>query len=161
MPVNSRIDWQPHIIEFYGVIYDENQNLVKELEFLCNPPVPISAKISQITHIFPKDVVDKPSFSHYAESVKDLIEESDVEVAHNLGYDFNVVDYEMQRLGMKVNHGKKFCTLEQTRFLEGRRFSLSNLYSYCFEEKFKDAHRARNDVEALVKVFFHLKGKIW
>lgn len=160
-PCNSRLDWQPYIIEFYGVIYDEDQNKLDELEFLCKPPVPITEKITKITGLIFEDVVDKPNFAHYAEDVKMLFDSVDVQIAHNLSYDSNVIECEFSRLLKSVTHPKKFCTLEQTRWMEGKKLSLGDLYMKCFGEKMKKAHRAREDVSAMVRVFFHLKGVIW
>ena len=127
-PCNSRLEWQPHIIEFYGVVYDENENKLDELEFLCKPPIPITQQITKITKISEEDIKDAKPFSFYAEKVKNLFESVDIQVAHNLSYDYNVVNYEMKRLGIDVKHPKLFCTLEKTRFFEGRRLSLSDLY---------------------------------
>ena len=154
----SQARHQPHIIEFYGCIVDDEGAVVEEIDFLCEPGVPITSEITRITGIKPADVHGLPGFSSWSEKVRAMIEKSDRVVAHNLTFDMTMVDVEFARLGGKVDWPSiKTCTVEATEWLKGYRLSLSNLHDHLFGEKFEGAHRAKVDVMALVRCFNHLR----
>lgn len=158
------IDQQPHIIEFFGHTYQvrhgEDPFKVGELEFLCTPGAPITEEVTRITGIKPSDVEGKPPFSAYASDVISAIHSADVIVAHNLSYDMAVVDFELQRIGKRVLWpSQRICTVEQTEWIRGHRLNLGALYEHCFSKPMANAHRARDDVNAMTEAFFHLMGE--
>lgn len=153
----------PQIIEFCGLVYDEEARLVDELEFFCDPGRTIPAEVTKITGIKTEDVKGHPSFGHRAMEVRRLIESCDAVVAHNLSYDMTVVDVEMRRLEKAVNWPTdQVCTVEQTEHLKGHRLRLGDLHELLFGEPFAGAHRARVDVEALARCYHELvrRGEI-
>lgn len=151
------IERQPMIIEFYGMLIDEHGTLYRELDFLCNPGIPIKDEVVKITGIDQDMVKNEKPFSHYANDVISIIESSDAIIAHNLAYDFFIVYTELKRLGLSAQWPqRKICTVEQTEWISGYRLSLSNLYEKLFDKKFLNAHRAKNDVEALKEIFLKL-----
>lgn len=154
---------QPRIIEFCGIITDDRGKTVDELNFLCDPGFPVPDFITRITGIKTVDVAGKPGFDAYASKVKALIERSHCVIAHNLQFDMGMVNYEFARIASKeaeVNWPvRQICTVEQTSFLKGYPLKMGDMYEHLFGERFPNAHRARNDVVALVKCFWELKGK--
>jgi DNA polymerase III epsilon subunit-like protein len=159
--------YKPHIIEFYAVAYEVTQHAsglqiekADELEFYCKPGVEISEEVTRITGIKPEDVADALPFREHAELVKRFIGTGDEIVAHNLSYDMAVVNIEMGRQKMDMAWpGVLTCTVEATEHLKGHRLSLSNLHLHLFEEAFTGAHRARNDVEAMMRCYFELLNR--
>lgn len=149
---------QPHIIEFYGCIVDESGAVTKELDFLCDPGVPVTDEITRITGIKPSDVKGQSSFKDRAKEVHELICEADSVVAHNLSFDMSVVDSEFSRIGASTSWPKiRVCTVEETEWFKGYRLSLSALHEHLFGKAFAGAHRAKVDVMALVRCFNELR----
>lgn len=149
---------QPRIIEFYGVLLDKYLNRVNEIEFLCDPGIPISEEVTKITGIKNEDVAGLRRFSEHAGSVVEMLSSADEWVAHNLSYDEFVVEVELKRAGIVMPVPKsKVCTVEATEWIKGYRLKLGDLYEHLFEEPMGEAHRARNDVEAMVKCFCKLR----
>lgn len=149
---------QPHVVEFYGAILNARGDVVEEMEFLCKPPVPITEEITKITGISPSMVEECLPFAEYAEALQHFIESADSVAAHNLSYDFFVLGSEFERLGTKLNWPiVRICTVEQTVHLRGHRMNLSSLHEHLFGETFIGAHRARRDVEALIRCFNRLR----
>jgi DNA polymerase III epsilon subunit-like protein len=157
---------QPHIIEIFCQKLEHHPATdgwlekwveIDELDLMVKPPIPISDKVQEITKITPEMVKDCPPINVVMPTIVRFIEDADYLVAHNLTYDMAVVGYEAERLGLTIKWPKnKVCTVEASEPLFGKRMSLSNLYEEFFSERFPEAHRARNDVRATVRVFRHL-----
>jgi DNA polymerase III epsilon subunit-like protein len=151
---------QPHIIEFYGCIVDEGGSVIDELEFLCDPGIPITDEITRITSIKNADVEGKPKFEFYAEQVRDFIKRSDSVAAHNLKFDMSMVDIELGRLGQAAIWPRvQICTVEETEWFLGYRLNLSALHEHLFGVRFDGAHRAKVDVQALTRCFNELRKR--
>lgn len=152
------LDRQPHIIEFFGVSLDLEFNQLETYHFMFKPPIKLSDEVKRITGIDEEMLADKPAFASAAQQIKDIIEKHDEVVAHNLSYDMGVVDFEMKRNGLDIIWPIPTCTVEGTEHLKGHRLSLTALHELLFGEKFEGAHRAENDVEALVYCFKQLRS---
>lgn len=162
---------QPHVVEFYGQIVDENDQVIESLEFLAKPPhLPpnkdnkppffISDEIRKITGLTDDDVKDAEPFAFYAEQVAGIIGRADSVVAHNLSYDYSVISIEMDRIKRSIEWPLiRICTVEETEYLKGFRLSLSALHDHLFSEPFAGAHRARVDVAALTRCFCELRAR--
>ena len=87
-----------------------------------------------------------------------MVQEADSIVAHNLSYDLDIVNFEMDRCDKKAKWPLcRICTVEETEWLKGHRLKLADLFEHLTNEQFKDAHRARNDVKALTRCFNELR----
>jgi hypothetical protein len=64
----------------------------------------------------------------------------------------------MKRYGETIKWPRLICTVEQSMPLRGYRLSLTDLYAALDLGKFEGAHRARNDVEALVECVVAMKN---
>jgi len=159
--MTTRSDQQPEVIEFCGInINPDNGDILNELDILIKPQFLITDEISKMNGITNEMVIDAPSFKDVASAIRDIIESSDLVVAHNAAFDRDMVDLEFKKLGVtKVAWPHIICSLEQTIHLTGFRLSLSHLYEYLFKEKFTGAHRARVDVEALVRCIVELRKR--
>lgn len=150
---------QPEIIEFYAMIVDGLGELKEELHFLCKPKRPISKEVSAITHITDEMVIDERPFGFYFDRVLGFMKKCDGIVAHNLSFDMDMINIEAARLGRlgDIKYPKiKICTVEATEWIKGHRMNLSDLHEYLFGERFANAHRAKEDVGALGRIFNEL-----
>lgn len=154
IPLNK----QPSIIEFYGATIDPlSEDQFSEIDLLIKPPKEISEEITKITGITNEMLKDAPAFGFVADRIKSQIEAADVVIAHNLSFDMEITDLEFERLGAKVNWPKsRICTVEQTIHLKGHRLNLMGLHELLFKSRFEEAHRARNDVAALIRCVVEL-----
>ena len=151
---------QPLIIEFYGCHVDFNGKIIDELEFRCNPGIPLEPIITKITGLRDEDLKAEKSFKYHAQAVCDFIGQSDSVVAHNFSYDWAMINFEMQRAGLIAPWPLiRICTVEETEWFKGHRLNLSALHEHLFGETFQDAHRAKNDVMALVRCFNELRER--
>jgi len=151
-----RLENQPHVIEFYGCLVDlKKGKITDEFDTLIKPPSPeaVSPEITRITGItYDRDLVNAPTFDEVAGEIFGRLEKSPCVISHNLSFDMEMIDIEAERLNKKLKWPKrKLCTVEQTTHLQGFRLSMSALHQLLFGEKFKDAHRAKVDVQALVR----------
>lgn len=166
-----KLDKQPELIEFYGCIVDLATGEIGEaVNLLVKPVKPIKegfdgSKITQITGI--DDVLLEDERASSFNTLKDIfysfIETAPGVLAHNLSFDMEIMDLEFERRGMKVTWPNvRICTVEQTVHLKGYRLSLAGLHELLFGEAFPEAHRAKNDVTAMVRCAVELfkRGEI-
>ncbi len=159
------LDKQPQIIEIYMALVNfETGEIEDEFDSLVHPETPINeeSKAHKKVGITNEMVKDAPFFKTIAPTVKAIIEGSPVVWAHNISFDKEMIDIEYERIGQTVNWPPVRCTVEQTIHLCGHRLSLTELHKHLFKKKFVDAHRAKNDVEALIAccVELHKRGTI-
>lgn len=152
----------PRICELYAVTYDE-ENKVAEFDSLIDPGRKISSEIVGITGITNEMLEGQPDLKSKSEEIRAIIEDADFAVAHNLTFDKTVIDCEYLRLGLPpIKWPALLCTVEESSHYLMRRLKLSELHEFLFGEGFPAAHRAKNDVEALVRCFIemHKRGDI-
>lgn len=156
------LDQQPEVIEFYGCVVNftaKGYKVIKEVESLFKPSKPITLEITRITGINDDTVKGAPKFIDWAGKIKKEIESSKIVIAHNASFDRGMIDLEMKRLDMEVKWPRIICTVEQTVGIKGFRLNLSRLHEELFGEKFSGAHRAKEDVQALVRCCHALTQK--
>lgn len=157
------LEKQPHVIEFYGEVIDLSKKgkVLASHECLCNPGFRISDEITRITSITNDDLEGKEPFSkHLPVIISKLFRKADAVAAHNLKFDKGILDIAAKRAGIKIPWPPvQICTVEATEWLKGHRMKLSDLHVHLFEESFKDAHRARHDVQALSRCIVELKKR--
>lgn len=153
-----KLDAQPEIIEYFSALTNfSTGEREREFETLIKPKNPISAKITEITGIDNETVALAASFSERAAAIRADIESSEVVIAHNASFDVEMINIEFERLGQPLpKWPRTICTVEATIHFKGFRLKLAHLYEHLFGETFKDAHRARPDVEALERVCIEL-----
>ena len=149
---------QPRIVEFAGKIVEDDGSERGEFHFMCNPGVTIPDKVTEITGIANADVAEQPYFEHYAPEMADFFAQADAVVAHNLSYDWFVVNHELDRVGQTMMWPNiRICTVEETEWFKGFRLNLSALHEHLFGEAFSGAHRAKEDVDALARCYLKLR----
>jgi DNA polymerase III epsilon subunit-like protein len=151
------LDKQASVIEYYGVVVNlKTGKKLGELECMMKPhKYPMSDYTIKVTKTQLSNAMlsDCLLFGSYAEEIKQQIEGASAVIAHNLSFDMEIIDLQFERLGQKIKWPRKrICTVEQTAHLLGYRMNLTALHMHLFDKEFKDAHRARADVEALVRI---------
>lgn len=146
------LERQPDIIEYAGMTVNlVTGEVLETIDSLYAPRHPVSEEITKITGITNEMLHGKPIFATDAGRIVGAIEAADAAIAHNLSFDIEMFEIELERLGMKCGWREKICTVEATVHFKGFRLSLSDLHRYLFGEGFEGAHRAMVDVQALVR----------
>lgn len=161
---------QPHIVDLACELRDGNTaELIASLDCIINPGVPISAEAAAIHGITdeiaaaegrdPKDAM-REFFS--------LVDKAETIVAHNVDFDTRLVRIATFRLWNRewISPVPTFCTMKAMTNLcripaaNGRRGykwpKLSEAIAHVFGEELPDAHRARPDMQACRRLYFHL-----
>ena len=150
------LDHQPEVIEFYGCLASlVTGKISHELNVLIKPsnyPMTEALMAECKTKLDNEMLADASSFKYEASGIKQMIENAPVVIAHNASFDKEMLDIEYERLKMKVKWPPLICTIEQTIHIKGYRLSLTNLHIELFKEPFPEAHRARADVMALLRI---------
>jgi DNA polymerase III epsilon subunit-like protein len=153
-----RLDKQPEIFEWYSCLVDlSTDTLLEELEFMCKPKRKLLKEVINVTGVQDADLVDKLPFSHYAAQVRAALAQGDCTIGHNINHDVECTEIEFERLGQApIVWRQKICTVEATIHMKGHRLKMMQLYNDLFGENFQDAHRAKNDVQALRRIAVEL-----
>lgn len=151
------LDKLPHVIEYYGCLANlETGERLEIVQSLIKPPIAIPKKITEITGIDDDTIKDAPTFREFAPTILAQLQAAPAVIAHNMSYDREMLDIEFERLGKKIIWPRQICTVEATLHLKGYRLKLGALHELLFGETFKDAHRAKVDVEALERCCLQL-----
>lgn len=147
------MDRQPSIIEWYSCVADlEHGEIITELDLMIKPPGSVSDEITRITGLDDAMLADKPMFPAVADQIWAAIHGSARMAAHNASFDMEMAELEFERLGKTIHWPRRpLCTVEATVPLKGHRLTLQALHEHLFGERFPNAHRAKNDVMALLK----------
>jgi DNA polymerase III subunit epsilon len=154
-----KIDNQAEVIEFYaakvnlktGKVMKELDTLIKPSRLLSDKPELGSKKtITQITGITNAMLSDAKPFADHADEIEKILKSAEFVIAHNVSFDKEMIDIELERLKRKIKWPRAICTVEATAHIKGGRMSLTKLHEYLFGEGF-DAHRAKSDVVALIR----------
>ncbi len=158
---STPLDKQPSAIELYMCEVDmDSGEVLREFDSLFKPPQSVSDEIIRITGIDNEMLKDAPAFAEKANEAFAFIESSEVICAHNLSFDREIFVLEADRLGRIIQWPKRLiCTVEATIHYKGYRLSLAALHELLFKERFPEAHRAKNDVMALVRCAIELNKR--
>ncbi len=135
-----------------GIVKMRGSEIMEKWETLINPQQEISYWITFYTNLRDSDVNDKPVFNDFAEKIADMLKNT-VFVAHNVGFDYSFLNYEMKRAKQQFDH-PKLCTVMLGRKLlpqlaNAHLDALSDYYNI----KITNRHRALPDAEATAVVF--------
>ena len=136
----------------------DGTTVVDEFTSLVNPNCYIPDHITALTGIDNGTVANAPEFSEIAQNVLDITTDA-VFVAHNVNFDYNVIQGEFKLLGIAFTR-KKLCTVRLSRkLIPGHRsYSLGKLCK-ALNINLVDRHRARGDAEATVILFQLLQSQ--
>lgn len=162
-PEVVEIEKQPEIIELYmnkmihradGVI-----ETIDEIDTFLKPKGEISELITKITNITPMMVEKAPTFQDIFPQLQDFHVGVNAWVAHNCAFDTAMMANEIARIGKIVHFPfppRKICTVQSSMYIEQRRLTLTNLHKELFGVPFEGAHRAKEDVMAMIRCYKEL-----
>jgi DNA polymerase III subunit epsilon len=161
-PEINDIDYQPYIISLYAVKLDQDFQLIEELDLLVKPPIPIPQEVTKIHGLSDESVNGKKSFEEEADRITDFFFGTRRMVGHNLAYDRSMLANELIRCDRVLKFPwppEHVCTIQASMFIQQRRMSLSDLHAHCTGKPHLDAHTAKADVYALVRVYHWLSER--
>ncbi len=166
-PIENFSNW-PRLVQLSWQVYDENQNLIEEYDFIVKPSgftIPLNAsEIHNITNekanLIGTDIIIVLQRFHASVSSADLL------IAHNFSFDYGVMGSEFLRNNLTniLSSKDHICTMKSsTDFckitgLYGYKWpSLQELYFKLFNESYS-AHNALEDIKATARCFWKLKN---
>ncbi len=160
LPSATDLHLQPYIIEIYAIKFDADFKPYGEFYSRVKPPVPIPPKITQITGLADADVKHSPSFVQIYDDLSDFFRGEKTVFAHNCSFDIGMLRNELQRYGWEYKFpwpSNHVCTVEASHPIKNRRMRLSELHELATGlPEIQNAHRAKDDVLALVKCIMWL-----
>ena len=142
------------ITEISIFVFD-GKKVLDEYTTLVNPEQNIPPFITNLTGITNAMVRNAPKFYEVAKKVAEITKDT-IFVAHNVNFDYNIIQAEFKSLGFDFKR-KKLCTVRLTRkIVPGlNSYSLGNI---CAAENIpiNGRHRAKGDAEATTELFRRL-----
>ncbi len=139
------------ITEISIFVFD-GKKIVDEFTTLVNPESSIPPFITNLTGITNAMVRNAPKFYEIARKVEEITKDT-IFVAHNVNFDYNIIQAEFKNLGFDFKR-KKLCTVRLSRkIIPGlSSYSLGNI---CTHENIpiNGRHRAKGDAEATTELF--------
>lgn len=158
-PSANSVDDQPEIVELYAVAIDEEYNMLREFESFFKPRIPLTAELTKIHGISNEMLQEAPSFSDKAEELAEFFTGVDELIAHNVAFDRSMLANELIRCDRLIHFPWPrihTCTVEMAMPIEQRRIALGKLHTYATGKPHEGAHRAKDDVHALVRCYHWL-----
>ena len=147
---------QPYIIEVGALDYESGRAYSQ----LIKPPFPFGDETTKITGITNEDVKNSPSFIQAYRRLAEFCLGAERWVAHNIAFDSAVLLEELKRYSLEYRFPwplEQFCTYEAVlkipAELRPEKSNLGALYQHVTGKKLENAHRAMDDVRALVPVY--------
>jgi DNA polymerase III epsilon subunit family exonuclease len=151
---------QPHMTEICAIKFNKKFKVIDKFSSLINVPVPVPEHIVRVTGITDEMLEDAPTFYEIYPDLCEFFMGEDTLVGHNIGFDVNILDYELRRLNLQRNFPwphNHLCTIELSFSINNKRMKLGDLYELATGEKLEQAHRAENDVLATIACLKYLK----
>ena len=145
------------ITEISILVFD-GEKVVDEFTSLVNPECTIPYYITKLTGINDNMVSNAPKFYQIAKRILEITENT-IFVAHNVNFDYNIIQKEFKTLGANFQR-KKLCTIRLSRkIIPGyKSYSLGKLCN-SLNIPISNRHRAKGDAEATVILFKMLIDK--
>ena len=142
------------ITEISIFVFD-GKKVINEFTSLVNPEQNIPPFITNLTGITNAMVRNAPKFYEIAKKVAEITEDT-IFVAHNVNFDYNIIQAEFKSLGFDFKR-KKLCTVRLSRKIipDLNSYSLGNICSYE-NISINGRHRAKGDTEATTELFRRL-----
>ena len=135
-----------------AIIIHSGEKEIERYSTLVNPHAFIPKNITALTGITNEMVEDAPPFYEVAKTIWEMTENRTF-VAHNVGFDYNIIRNEFKDIGAKFQR-KKLCTIRLAKKLFPNKTSYS-LGTLCesLGIPMNNRHRALGDTEATAILF--------
>ena len=146
------------IIEIALIKYDlATKREISRFIQRINPEIPIEPEAQRVHKIAISDLYGEPRWEEVAPKLVAALDDVDLLVAHNMGFDGPFIAGELVRIGLPVPNVDSFCTKENGRWatFDGKHPKLKELcFALGVEYDESKAHAASYDVERCVECFF-------
>ena len=160
----------PRIVEIAWVMLDGNLKPVSSSQFIIRPDgFEISAGASSVHGITTAKAKSEGCPLRYVMAcLAEDLSDTDLLVAHNIDFDFPVVNCEFLRskVSSSLAAKRRYCTMKSTTELcsipgsHGSKWpKLEELYRFLFARTFSEAHRAMHDVQATTECYLELRRR--
>ena len=157
----------PRIVEIAWLKLNERLEPELSSEFIIKPSGFKISPTAESVHGITNEKANKfgISIDHALACLNQDISDTDLIVAHNIDFDFPVINCEFLRNNTQTvfSARPRFCTMKNTTQLcnitgdYGPKWpKLGELYEFLFNQSFTEAHRAMHDVEATAKCYVEL-----
>lgn len=163
-PATDSENW-PRMIQFGYVVNDENARELDRGSFIVKPEgFAVSEKAARLNGITTeRALAEGIPYDEAMKRISKLLEDTDVLVGHNVGFDINIVDAEFWRYNrtLPMENMDSVCTMKaSTNFcnLPNNKWpKLIELHQILFGKGFKGAHDALADISATRDCFWKLR----
>lgn len=142
---------------------DTLQPVEHPVDTLVNPDAPIDEEAVEVHGITEDDVEDAPLFHEIGGTIQLLLDNASHVVAYNGGFDLEILNRQLRELDADgVGPGDVRLVDPYRVFREHLTHSLEDAVGFYLGEQLDDAHEARADVHATVRVLqAQLAGQAW
>lgn len=139
-----------------GIALAEDNEIVFNKEFLINPEEEFNPYNIKIHNITEDDVKDKPTFPEVWNSVKGLIDNHTLVIAHNTAFDMTALRKACRHYKINTGSIKYLCTLRASRkvFTNLESYSLDKIADYLNIEF--THHKAKDDALVCLELFNYM-----
>jgi len=142
---------QDRIVEI-AIIKVNPDGSEEQFHSLINPEMKIPDEVSQIHHIFDKDIQDKPTFKQIAKKVTDFIGDADLVGFNSNKFDIPVLSEELLKVNSDFDVSNREFIDVQNIFHKMEQRTLSAAYKFYCEKEIENAHSALDDTKATWEV---------
>jgi len=161
---------QPYMVQLGAMLTDESINELGGICLLVNNGVDIPTDAQRVHGITPEQCAAfGVSLESALELFLELYEQADMVIGHNISFDMQIIEDQLERLGMSIEWKGCYCTMKQGTA------ALQNLGMYRGQKWLKlteayqlitgtsipgaGAHNAWTDVKACATVFNELRRR--
>ncbi len=166
-PVTDLNNW-PRLVQIAWESYDGDGNKMSEESFIIKPEGFIIPADSAKVHGISTERAEKEGVPllDVLKKFHDLVNESEILVAHNISFDEKIMGAEFLRKNMTniLDSKKKICTMENSTKLcalpgpYGLKWpKLAELHQKLFGADFEEAHNAAVDIRATARCFWEMR----
>lgn len=147
------------IVEIYAKRYNLD-GTIDEYYSLFNPEIPIPSDASDVHGITDERVANEPTFKSKSVEIYEFFDGCDLGGYNCIKYDIPVLMEELSNSGIhKFNPMFKRIIDPLKIITKFESNKLSDVYERYFGESLENAHEAKTDIEATIRVFEHLTEK--
>jgi len=162
----------PFIVSISAVLYNENEKMIEDYYTYIKQLNPIPAEAINI-HGISTEIANSEGVLINSALIKliDLSKKSNYLIAHNIDFDYKIIQAEFYRNAFKnpFTKHKKICTMKKSKAFVGAYNSsftrikypkLSELVYECYGVEIKNLHNAKIDCKVAAACFFYLKNTL-
>lgn len=139
-----------------ALVVVRDNKVVDQFYSLIKPPTAFSARNSQIHGIYPKDVVNAPTFAEIWPTIAPLFTEEKLMVAHNATFDASVLRACLDYYGLPEAHYQLLDTVKTSRrLLPDLANHKLNTVSAALKIELENHHNALADALACAEILIY------